>query len=58
MRKLKKQKLHAIYITIFTVMICAILWTDMEWQKIVSIATIPTILIAALFDKRYRKLFD
>lgn len=58
MRKLKKQKLHAIYITIFTVMICAILWTDMEWQKIVSIATIPTMIIAGLFDKRYGKLFE
>lgn len=58
MRKLKKQKLHAIYIIIFTAMVCAILWTGIDWQKIVSIATIPTLFIVALFDRRYENFFE
>lgn len=58
MRKLKKQKLHAIYIMIFTIMVCALMWTDMEWRKVVGMAIIPTIVIASLFDTRYKSLFE
>ncbi|MBF0714521.1 hypothetical protein HZY83_07510 [Gemella sp. GH3] len=57
MRKLKRIYLNNIYITILTITVCAILWTNIEWKNIVSIAAIPTLFIAALFDNRYGRLF-
>lgn len=58
MKKLKKQKLNAIYIAILTTVVCAILWTSAGWKDIISIAIIPFIITVSLFDERYERLFE
>lgn len=58
MRKLKKQKLHAIYITIITAMICAILWTNLEFRQIFAFGMIPTLITFGFLDSRFQRLFE
>lgn len=57
MKKLKKVYANYVYFNIILVASCALLWADIRWQQVISIAVLSIFIIALAFDRRYGNLF-
>lgn len=53
----KRTYVNFLYVNILTVASCALLWTTVSWQKIISLVVFLVIFIAYLLDSRYMKFF-
>lgn len=55
---IKAKYLNGFYNSLVTVMICQLVFGDMEWRKVLAFGVATFLVVGILFDKRLTKNFN